>query len=469
MRFPSFSLQSLRSAAFAKYLIAGVRLVNGVSIVLPAFMLIGILNLSTQDFFLPAFINMSIFNGILGVLVFQLFGMYGDDLFIYRLHARKLFIAWTAAFLLILYANFSSSHAGSIPPSSWVFWFVSTYLLLLLERMILLGMFNLLASREFYLQNTVVLGCNENGAWLAQHLLQHGDIRSRFVGFIDDRSAERLPSEYGGFPVIGNTDYLVHLVHQGQVQQIVIALPWTAVERMSELAQILGRLPVGVLVAPDMQVFHYARNRATRLAGLPMLNVSESPVRGWSSTLKRVEDIVLALLALIIFSPLMLAMAILIKVKTRGPVLQHERHNGYNHALITTYVFSSLDKTETPDGEETPEHAGLEKLIRRFQLHKLPQLFNVLQGAMSMVGPELHPEGFQPDDSSPEVVAHYPARYRTKPGITGWAQVNQESEGMDALERSLALDLQYMQMRSAWLDLYILLRAMLALLSGRSR
>ena len=465
---------TLPSSSFISGLLAAVRLTNGLFMLLPAFMLVKILGVPPREHFWNIFFSMVLFNGLVGVLIFESFGLYSEALFESKLQSRKILAAWLTTFTFILASNIVFNLAPHVPKAGWLFWFVTTYVLLIAERLALLGLFRFLTKRNFYLENTVILGYNQNGIRLAEAIKEKGDIRTGLIGFIDDRPKDRLPEIKSGFALLGNTEYLESLVRQEKVQQILVALPWWAVMRMNKLAEVLKRLPVKVQLAPDMQAFRYAHNRVSQVAGLPMFNISDLPLTGWSPAIKRLEDIVLSLIAIAVFAPVMLLVALLIKLDSPGPVLFRQKRYGYNNKLIEVFKFRSMYQSmaDANADQQTvkadPRVTRIGRFIRRTSIDELPQLFNVLLGSMSMVGPRPHASATKAAGILFEdAVQEYTSRHRVKPGITGWAQVNGyrgETDTVEKIEKRVEFDLEYIENWSVWMDLYILARTVPALI-----
>lgn len=352
-------------------------------------------------------------------------------------------------------------------------WYLGSLLLFGVERMILLTLFKRLMSRGIFLQQAVILGATENGVRLAEYLAQHQDIRSGVIGFIDDRMA-RLPDTVAHLPVLGNTQDLEKMIREERVTQILVALPWSAENRLDYIIRNLRKFPVNVLLVPDMIAFRHAHNRISEVANLPMFNASEVPLRGWSPVFKRIEDMVLSSVALILLSPVMLLVALAIKLDSPGPVLFRQKRYGYNNRLIEVFKFRSMYQNQsdfTADKQTTrgdPRVTRVGRFIRKTSLDELPQLFNVFAGSMSMVGPRPHATATKAAGILfEEAVQEYTARHRVKPGITGWAQINGyrgETDTLEKIEKRVEFDLEYIENWSVWFDLYILFRTVPAVI-----
>lgn len=413
--------------------------------------------------------------GALALLSFQALGVYGGGMFLRQLRLRPLAAACVLLFLVLWLARGLSPALAALPDRLWPVWFTATLALLLAQRLLVHIWCRRLVRRGVGLQRTVILGCTASGHLLAGFLKENADIRACVIGFVDDRS-DRLQHAMAGLPYLGGMRRLETMVREGEVQQILVALPWAAVKRMGDLVSMLRRLPVTVLLAPDMAGLQHAHHRVTAVAGLPMFNISERPLKGWSPLLKRCEDVLLAVCALALTAPLMLLIALLIKLDSPGPVLFRQRRYGYNNRLIEVYKFRSMyvERTDADAEAQTtrsdPRVTRVGRFIRKTSLDELPQLLNVLGGSMSMVGPRPHATATKAAGVLFEdAVAEYSARHRVKPGITGWAQVNGyrgETDTLAKIEGRVAHDLEYIENWSLWFDAYILIRTLPAVLSA---
>ncbi len=415
--------------------------------------------------------------GLLTVLVFNAFGLYGRQMFNNRLLLRSTVVAWSASFGLVLLLHTLFRVIAYLPVRMALLWYLVTLLLLLLGRLLMLVFFQRRIRQGHFVGRSVILGATENGGRLARHMLQNADIGSGLLGFIDDRKPERIDPQLRP-QLIGNFALLEELIRNNEVDQVLMALPVNAESRNHHYAGLLHKMPVQVFLVPEMQAFNYALPRVAEISDVPMLVVSEPPLQGWAPAYKRAEDVVLASLALLLLSPLMLLTAIAIKLDSRGPVLFKQRRYGYNHQLIEVYKFRSMyhDQRDMNAAVQTrvgdPRVTRVGRLIRKSSIDELPQLFNVLAGSMSMVGPRPHATATKAADISfEEAVADYVARHKVKPGITGLAQVHGyrgETDTLEKIQKRVEYDLAYIENWSLGLDLFILLRTLPAVLSMKA-
>ena len=286
----------------------------------------------------------------------------------------------------------------------------------------------------------------------------------RFVGVADDR-----PNvvKVQGLPYLGGSADLAELARKGGVDQVLISVRDLSAERLHDIMERLSSVCVDISIVPS-QAIDLAPNYRVRLMGsLPVLTLWQRPWRDVSGLVKRLEDVVLACLALILLSPLMLLTALLVRVTSRGPILFVQPRIGFNNEVINVLKFRSMyvERTDLKGLDTTirndPRLTPVGPFIRKFSLDELPQLLNVVRGDMSMVGPRPHATHMRIGDLYyQEAVKGYAGRHRVKPGITGLAQVRGlrgEIRTMDRAQQRVAYDLQYIDRWSVWLDLKILL------------
>jgi Undecaprenyl-phosphate glucose phosphotransferase len=322
-------------------------------------------------------------------------------------------------------------------------------------------------------RNIVIIGAGEHGHRLVEHL-RRADHGVRLLGLFDDRRA-RVPDYVAGYPVLGTIDDLLDLARDKPIDQIIVALPWSAEQRLLACMRKLRSLAVDVRLCPDLIGFHLPHRSVSHLAGVPLLNVFEKPLGGWNSVVKAIEDRVLAALILLLVAPLMLLVALAIKLASPGPVLYRQARYGFNNEVIEVYKFRTMHVDDCDRGGGTslaqarrddPRITPLGRLLRRTSLDELPQLLNVLKGDMSLVGPRPHAVAHNVQYA--RLIDEYLARHRVKPGITGWAQVNGlrgETDTLAKMQKRVQHDLYYIENWSLGFDLRIILMTLLVVLN----
>jgi Undecaprenyl-phosphate glucose phosphotransferase len=323
----------------------------------------------------------------------------------------------------------------------------------------------------------MVYGAGPQGEKLVRRIDALDEPWNRIVGVFDDRDT-RIQDTVAGYPVIGNLSDLLNRGHRERPDEVLVALPWGAEDRILQVLRRLAVLPANVRLAPEFQSMDQIQGRTNSQFGLPMLNAFEKPVDGWGRIWKRLFDFGLATMVVIIAGPLMLLIALVIRLESPGPVLFRQPRFGFNNKLIEVYKFRTM-RTQSSDtlGEQLTERGDVRvtrvgAFLRRSSLDELPQLLNVLRSEMSLVGPRPHAirttaGGRQCD----EVVDQYAVRHKVKPGITGWAQVNGWRGTMETEEhlvKRLEHDLYYINNWSPLLDIRILAMTVWSVLNGRN-
>ncbi len=292
----------------------------------------------------------------------------------------------------------------------------------------------------------------------------------RIVGIFDDRIA-RIPSSQSGVDVLGTVAELVNRSRREKIDVIVVALPLSAVERIKTIMDQLASTVADIVLTTDLAGLRYTQTQFNGIGRNAVVSVREAPLKDWRALEKAMLDYGIGLLALLVLSPVLLVAALLIKLESRGPVLFLQPRMGFNNKLFLCYKFRSMyqDKTDLLADRQTtrddPRITRVGRVIRKLSIDELPQLLNVLNGTMSLVGPRPHaPNTKAADRLFTEVVQQYAVRHRVKPGITGWAQVNGwrgETATVEQIERRVACDLFYIEHWSIRMDLKIMLMTIL--------
>jgi exopolysaccharide biosynthesis polyprenyl glycosylphosphotransferase len=305
----------------------------------------------------------------------------------------------------------------------------------------------------------VVVGTGEVARLVLQRILWSPYLGYRVVGVVD---GENGPWSMLGVPVIGSVDDLPRLIDEKAIDEVIIARPSAGHEETLHIIAQCQRGNVSVKVVPD--VFEIIAGQVTidDLGGLPLLNVRDVALRGWRLSLKRAVDVVGSAIGLVLFSPLMMLTAALIKLESPGPVFFVQDRMGLDAKPFKMIKFRSMHKDAEAEGPgwtvaHDPRRTRLGAFLRRIDVDELPQLINVLLGDMSLVGPRPEQPAFV--DQFQAVVPRYMERHREKAGMTGWAQVNGLRGDTSILERT-KYDLWYIENWSLWLDIKIIMRTL---------
>ncbi len=356
-------------------------------------------------------------------------------------------------------------------------WYVGSTTLLIASRFVIAHRLKSWADQGRYFRAVAIVGAGQLGQRFVEAIQAERSLGLHVVGFFDDRRS-RVPPTVAGVPVIGSTADLINHVRYGEIDLVIIAIPLSAEDRLLQFAQQLRALPVDVRLLSDAVGFNLANRPVSYWAGIPALNIADKPITGWSSWLKRLSDLMLASIAIILLAPLLALVALLVKLDSPGPVLFRQKRHGFNHNLFDIYKFRSMRAETTDHTAEklvTKDDVRVTKLgrfLRRSSIDELPQLWNVLKGDMSLVGPRPHALSAKAEDQLYDVaVAEYAERHRVKPGITGWAQVNGwrgETDTVEKIQKRVEHDLYYIEHWSLWLDGWILILTVVKILTGKN-
>ena len=321
-------------------------------------------------------------------------------------------------------------------------------------------------------RSVVVIGSGPLGAKVAKALRSSPSIHSDFLGYFDDRTGERLDAGLGT-KHLGTLKQVATYIREHRVGEVHITLPLGSQPRMTQLLEDLQGTTASVFFVPDLMGVGVIQGRLHDMNGIPVVGLCETPFTGINELVKRVSDIVLACAILVMVSPILLAVAIGVRLSGPGPIIFKQRRNGLDGKEIVVYKFRSMRTLDNGavvrqatrgDPRLTPFGA----FIRRTSLDELPQFFNVLQGRMSVVGPRphavAHNEQYRP------IIKAYMVRHKVKPGITGWAQVNGhrgETDTIEKMQARIEYDLAYLRNWSLGLDLRIILRTIRLVLFDR--
>ncbi len=321
--------------------------------------------------------------------------------------------------------------------------------------------------------NIFVVGATQHAERLIQGLLETRE--AHVLGVFDDR-LDRAPTSICGVPVLGDTNALVLHRVTPFVDRIVVTVPPAAQGRVRQIIERLRILPNEISLYLDLDA-EGSDAVIDRLASAPLAQMSGVRRDERRAFRKRIQDLVFGALGLAVAAPVMGAIAIAIKLDGPGPVFFRQRRHGFNNEEITVWKFRSM-RVESADataarqvsaGDERITRVG--RFIRSTSLDELPQIFNVLAGEMSLVGPRPHAIGMKTGDvESARLVAEYAHRHRIKPGMTGWAAIHGSRgpvDTPDSVRRRVALDVEYIERQSFWLDLYIMAVTIPCLLGDR--
>lgn len=381
--------------------------------------------------------------------------------------ARDIVLGWLLSMTVLALIGVSSGMLVHYDRNVLLAWCIGTPLVLILGHLAVLKLGA--APVEGQKTSVVIIGANDVSVRFAATINRHESQVMAVHGYFDDRADERRPSNMT-YPMLGRMSDIPSYVRQHNIKMIVISQPISAQPRIMNLLEELEDTTASVYFLPDIYIFDLMQARFASLGGMPVIGIRESPFTGFNSMIKRISDIVLALIIQIMLTPIMLTIALAVKLTSPGPVIFRQRRYGLYGEEILVYKFRSMTVAE--DGakvvQATKGDQRLTKIggfLRRTSLDELPQFINVLQGRMSIVGPR--PHAVAHNEQYRKLIKGYMLRHKAKPGITGWAQVNGlrgETDTLDKMQARIQYDLDYLRNWSVWLDMWIIVRTVLVVL-----
>jgi len=378
------------------------------------------------------------------------------------LPGRAIFVKWMIVIGVLLFLAFAAKVTGLYSRKVVLTWLVITPFALQAAQEIARLLLRRLVSSSAAGRVKVVVGVNDQACELTRRI-EEDPCRGKVMGYFDDRAAGRID---GGAPrrLLGKLEDVPEIVKSRGVDIVYIALPLTRDPRIVRLLDGLRDTTVSIYFVPTTLPFDPIQARVQHIGGIPVIAVCETPFCGINGVLKQAFDIVAAGAILLLAWPLLLAIAAGVKLSSDGPVLFRQRRYGLDGKEIRICKFRTMTVCEDGDNivqarRNDPRVTRFGALLRRTSLDELPQLFNVLAGSMSLVGPR--PHTVWQNEQYRRLINGYMIRHKVRPGITGWAQVNGwrgETETLDRMRKRVEYDLDYLKHWSLSLDFWILLR-----------
>jgi Undecaprenyl-phosphate glucose phosphotransferase len=413
----------------------------------------------------------------IAVICFQAADLYEVQVFRGQLRQiPRMISSWAFVFLLFTGASFFAK-VGNDVSRFWLSAFFFVGLMgLMAERLLLRAMVRGWARHGRLDRRTVIVGSDHNGEQLVEALKGQDDSDIEILGVFDDRNDARALETCAGSPKLGKVEDILEFARRTRVDLVLFALPISAETRILEMLKKLWVLPVDIRLSAHTNKLRFRPRSYSYLGKIPTLNVFEAPISDWDLVIKWLFDHVVGAIILLLASPVMLLVALAVKLDSPGPILFRQKRFGFNNERIDVFKFRSLYhhqadplafKVVTKDDSRVTR---VGRFIRRTSLDELPQLFNVVfKSNLSLVGPRPHAvQSKLQTRLFDEAVDGYFARHRVKPGITGWAQINGwrgEVDSEEKIQKRVEFDLYYIENWSAPFDLFILLKTPLALLT----
>jgi putative colanic acid biosysnthesis UDP-glucose lipid carrier transferase len=369
---------------------------------------------------------------------------------------------WMVIIAILLGIGYVTKYSEDFSRRVVLTWVVLTPALLVVVTLYLHETMRRLLNDTKSTRRVAFVGCTEVSMMLADRITQNSRSLGMTVhGFFDDRGPDRL-GHCGSMRRLGAMSDIFNAVQQKQIDAIFIALPMRQVQRVMDLVQELRNTTASIYYLPDLCALDLIQARTGELLGMPVVSMCETPFYGYGGLVKRMTDVAFAVGILTIAAPLMVLIALAVKVTSRGPVFFKQRRYGLDGHEILIYKFRTMTVLEDGDRVHQATRTDsrvtrLGRFLRRYSLDELPQLFNVLQGTMSLVGPR--PHAVAHNEEYAQLIKGYMVRHKAPPGITGLAQINGcrgETARVEDMQARVNYDLEYLRRWSPLLDLKIL-------------
>ncbi|MEI2387982.1 undecaprenyl-phosphate glucose phosphotransferase [Breoghania sp. JC706] len=384
----------------------------------------------------------------------------------YIAQLARIFAAWTIVFAFFALVLFFAK-LGNVYSRVWfAAWYAGGLVFFVASRAVLAALVRRWADDGRLERRAIIVGGGQPAAELINELESQANNDIRICGIFDDRSDDRSPPVVAGYPKLGTIAELVEFARLTRIDLLIVSIPLRAEERLLQLLKKLWVLPLDIRLSAHSDKMRFRPRSYSYIGRVPLLDMFSKPITDWDAICKRAFDLLFASIAIVLLSPVMAATALAVKMTSRGPVLFRQKRYGFNNEVIEVLKFRSMyvdqedlmaRKAVTRDD---PRVTRVGRFIRKTSIDELPQLFNVMRGELSLVGPRPHALGANTNDKLwDQVIDGYFARHKVKPGVTGWAQINGwrgECDTPDKIRRRIESDLYYIENWSLWLDLYIL-------------
>jgi Undecaprenyl-phosphate glucose phosphotransferase len=377
----------------------------------------------------------------------------------------RVLAAWTLVVTLVAVGIFFFKAADLFSRLWLASWFLGGALLLVAYRLALRAVVLRWTGQGRLRRRTAIVGGGKDAEALIEQVRASSNNDIAVLGLFDDRFDNRSPEQVAGLPKLGKVADLIEFARRTPVDLVIVSMPLSAEARVLHMLSQLWVLPVDIRLSAHMSKLKFTDKAYSYVGDLAVFDMADRPISDWNLVFKWLFDKVVALAALILLSPVMVITAIAVKLESKGPVFFMQHRHGFNNELIRIYKFRSM-RTDMLDynaakqvTRDDPRVTRVGKFIRKTSIDELPQLFNVLKGELSIVGPRPHAVQAKAENRLYyEAVEGYFARHRVKPGMTGWAQINGwrgETDTIDKIMQRVNHDLYYIDHWSILFDLYI--------------
>lgn len=381
-------------------------------------------------------------------------------------------LGWCGIVVLLMLLGYATEYLDAFPEDLLLTWIGVTPAMMFVGHCFLRDRVKQSLLDDTKRKRAVMVGMGDMGARLGAEFRDDRYLGVEVAGFFDDRHIDRL-NRGTGCRLLGRIDDLADYVRRHRIDQIYITLPMTTQPRILKLLEELRDTTASIYFVPDIFVTDLIQGHLDNVKGIPVVSVCDTPFIGVNGIVKRVSDIVLSILILLLISPIMIGIALAVKLTSPGPVLFVQRRYGLDGQEIQVYKFRSMTVCEdggtiTQATRDDKRITRLGAFLRRTSLDELPQFINVLQGRMSIVGPR--PHAVAHNEQYRKLIKGYMVRHKVKPGITGWAQVNGhrgETDKLEKMEARIAFDLDYLRNWSLKLDLTIIAKTVMVVIHDK--
>ena len=371
--------------------------------------------------------------------------------------------AWLSLLVILALCGYATRSLVLFNPQVLVWWGMLTPVTQWLAYASGRRLLKNLASRPENRRTAVVVGAGSLGVKVSRAFQARGDVGLQFLGYFDDRADERVDHEAAGLR-LGSLKQVAPYIREQGVHEVYITLPLGSQPRIVELLEQVQGTTASVFFVPDVFGISIIQGRLQDMNGVPVVGLCETPFTGTNRLVKRLSDVVLGSLIVVLIAPVLLFVALGVKLSSPGPVIFKQRRNGLDGEEIVVYKFRSMRAQDNgavvPQAtKQDPRITPFGAFMRRTSLDELPQFFNVLQGRMSIVGPR--PHAVAHNEQYRQLIKAYMVRHKVKPGITGWAQIHGhrgETETIEKMQARVEYDLEYLRNWSLGLDLQIIAR-----------
>ncbi len=416
----------------------------------------------TRMFFHKNFIPQDIIMVLASIIVFQMIGGFTDFYRSWRgvritFELRVVLQSWILT-VLISFGILSLVHIVNENISIFLTWFLIVCVGFIVSRLIIRFVIGYLRNKGYNTRNVAIMGSLPAGIRLAESLRDAHWMGFKVLGIYDEEN-EPLDTQ---IPRCGNFNDLILDARMGKIDRVYIALPMTQEKIIKEVVDELSDSTCSVVLIPDIFTFNLLHSRTEEIDGVPVVSLFDTPMIGVNKLIKRLEDIVVSIIILTFISPILVIIALLVKLTSPGPIIFKQQRYGIDGKGIAVWKFRSMVVMENGDKviQATKGDARITKLggfLRKTSLDELPQFINVLKGDMSIVGPR--PHAVAHNEQYRKMISGYMLRHKMKPGITGWAQINGwrgETDTLEKMEKRVEFDLEYIHNWSLALDLKII-------------